>query len=640
MCGIAGFVGDPGGLNDPEGAAVLDRMCRVIAHRGPDDQGVWIGEEAALGMRRLAIIDLAGGRQPIVSEDGQTIVVFNGEIYNYRELRADLESRGHRFRSNSDTEVILHAYETHGAACVEQFRGMFAFAVWDARRRTLLLARDRVGKKPLYYTVTPRGTLVFGSELKSLLQHPDVRREISDEAVDAYLALGYVPDPLCIFRDIQKLPPGHLLTWRQKRVSVREYWDFVYEAEEPRTDGEYREELLAALADAVRVRLVADVPLGAFLSGGIDSSTIVALMAQHSGKPVKTFSIGFREDSHNELESARLIARRFGTDHHEFIVTPQVCQSVDELVWHFDEPFADSSAIPTYAVAKLAREHVTVVLSGDGGDELFAGYTRYLADYRRRGFARLPRAVRSGVLQPLVARLPHGTRGRNYLHSATLGFPDRYIETVSIFTSLTKRALYTREFRRRLGGVEPVVARLGRLAARVRTGASLDALLYLDSKTYLPGDILTKVDRMSMAVALEARAPLLDHRLIEVVTRIPTRMKLRGRTTKHILRQAVGEIVPAAILDRPKRGFGIPIARWIDAELRDRIRGTLTETRTRQRGYFEPHYVDLLLEEHERGRRDHSTALWALMMFELWHRTFLDRGSTGAERQWRPAFSS
>jgi asparagine synthase (glutamine-hydrolysing) len=624
MCGIAGFVGNEIGREAPERAAILDSMCRVIAHRGPDDQGTWLDGEAALGMRRLAIIDLAGGRQPIANEDGQIRVVFNGEIYNYPDLRADLEAKGHRFQTRSDTEVIVHAYEELGPEAIQKFRGMFALAVWDAPRRTLLLARDRVGKKPLYYTTTSHGTLVFGSELKALLEHPEVRREISPEALDAYLALGYVPDPLCIFRDIHKLPPGCLLIRKGEHLSVGSYWDFEYAPVEPRSEREYREELLAELEDAVRARLVADVPLGAFLSGGIDSSTVVGLMARQGTAPVKTFSIGFHEDSYNELEYARRIARHYGTEHHELIVTPRICQEVDRLVWHFDEPFADQSALPTFAVASLAREHVTVVLSGDGGDELFAGYTRYARDRRRERCARLPRALRYGVMRPLARRLPHGAWGRNSLHCLAADFPDRYIESISLFTSLTKRPLYTHDFHQSIRDTEPVSARMRRLAGHVRTGARLDSLLYLDSKTYLPGDILTKVDRMTMAVSLEARAPLLDHKLIEAVTRIPAASKLRGGTTKHILRETVRGLVPDEILDRPKMGFGVPIEQWITAELRGRIHETLTEARTRQRGYFDPAYVRLLLEEHERGRRDHSAPLWALWMLELWHRTFMD----------------
>ncbi|HEY1403739.1 MAG TPA: asparagine synthase (glutamine-hydrolyzing), partial [Pyrinomonadaceae bacterium] len=367
MCGIAGFIEtNRTGEGDP--SLVLDRMCRVISHRGPDDQGTLVEGGVALGMRRLSIIDLAGGRQPISGCDGAVTIVFNGEIYNYRELQQELEARGHRFQTHSDTETIVHAYEEYGAACVERLRGMFAFAIWDARERKLFLARDRVGKKPLYYALTPPGTLVFGSELKSLLEHPEIAREVNPQAVDAYLTFGYVPDPLCILSGVNKLPPGHHLTYAPGgRLALTQYWDFPFaahaEPERPRPEQEYVEELRALLDEAVRVRLVADVPLGAFLSGGVDSSAVVGLMARHTGRPVKTFSIGFHEDSYDELKYARIAAKHFATDHHEFIVTPDICHIADELAWHFDEPFADSSAVPTYMVSKLAREHVTVALS-------------------------------------------------------------------------------------------------------------------------------------------------------------------------------------------------------------------------------------------------------------------------------------
>ncbi|MGI8567177.1 MAG: asparagine synthase (glutamine-hydrolyzing), partial [Pyrinomonadaceae bacterium] len=515
MCGIAGFVEQQGAGDARESAVVLDRMCRVIAHRGPDDQGTLVKDGVALGMRRLSIIDVAGGHQPISGCDGAVTIVFNGEIYNYRELQRDLEARGHRFQTHSDTEAIVHAYEEYGAACVERLRGMFAFALWDARARKLFIARDRVGKKPLHYTMTPGGTFVFGSELKSLLAHPEVRADINPEALDAYLTFGYVPDPLSIFSGIHKLPPGHHLSFAEGRVKIEEYWDFNYaatEKDERRSEEDYLDELRALIDEAVRVRLISEVPLGAFLSGGVDSSTVVAFMARHMDQPVKTFSIGFHEDSYNELKYARVAAKHFGTDHHEFVVTPDICQIVDELAWHFDEPFADSSAIPTYMVSKLAREHVTVVLSGDGGDELFAGYTRYVVDRKRSGFARLPRAVRQGVMGPLSRRLPHGALGRNYLHNVALDPLDRYIDSVSTFTTLNKQHLYTDDFRRQLNGDEDGAAAMFRQhAARVGTKEPLDALLYLDSKTYLPGDILTKVDRMTMAVSLEGRVPLLDH---------------------------------------------------------------------------------------------------------------------------------
>ncbi len=614
---------------------MLDRMCRVITHRGPDDQGVALTDTSALGMRRLAIIDLAGGHQPISGCDEGLTVVFNGEIYNFRELQRDLEARGHRFNTHSDTESIVHAYEEYGPACVSSFRGMFAFAVWDEGSRKLFLARDRAGKKPLYYTLTRRGTLVFGSELKSLLEHPDVEREISVEALDAYLTLGYVPDPLSIFQRIHKLPPGHHLTFSDGAVKVESYWDFSYEQTESLSEEEYARGLRALLDEAVRVRLVSDVPLGAFLSGGVDSSTVVGLMSRHTSRPVKTFSIGFHEDSFNELKYARMAAERFSTDHHEFIVTPEICDVVDELAWHFDEPFADSSAIPTYMVSKLAREVVTVALSGDGGDELFAGYTRYTTDQKRSPFARLPLFLRRNVMRPLGRHLPHGAWGRNYIYNVSLDPLDRYLDSVSVFTSLNRRLLYTEEFRRKLEGEDGCARRFRDLAARVSTGEALDALLYVDSKTYLPGDILTKVDRMSMAVSLEARAPLLDHKVIEYAARIPASLKMRGAETKYIFKRAVEDLVPAEILDRPKQGFGVPLQQWINRQLRGRIRETLSEGRTRERGVIEPGYVHLLLDEHERGRRDHSTQLWALFMLELWQRTFMD--NAGAKRHAEPA---
>ena len=636
MCGIAGFITQDSIPDEHESTLVLDRMCRRIAHRGPDDQGMMVSGGLALGMRRLSIIDLAGGQQPMAGCVEAVTIVFNGEIYNYRELQHELERRDHRFKTHSDTETILHAYEEYGSACVKSLRGMFAFAIWDGRRKELFIARDRTGKKPLYYTVTPRGTLIFGSELKSLREHPEFRGEISVEALDAYLTFGYVPDPLTIYRDVHKLPPGHHLTFSGGRIRVEQYWDFPYQgsqADPAGSEEECLEELRALLAEAVRIRLVADVPLGAFLSGGVDSSTVVGLMACQTAQPVKTFSIGFHEDSYNELKYARVAAKKFGTDHHEFVVTPDICEIVDDLVWHFDEPFADSSAIPTYMVSKLARQFVKVVLTGDGGDEVFGGYTRYAVDRKRSGFARLPRSFRRRVMQPLGRRLPHGAWGRNYVHNVALDPLDRYIEDISIFTRLNKPLLYTDGFRVQLGATE-AAARFRECAARSRAGDALDPLLYLDSKTYLPGDILTKVDRMSMAVSLEARAPLLDHKLIEFVcTRIPASLKMKGLETKHIFKRAVSDLVPAEILNRPKQGFGVPIEQWINQQLRERVHETLTEARTTARGYIERDYVNVLLDEHERGRRDHASELWSLFVLELWHREFVDGAQTVSKRQ-------
>jgi asparagine synthase (glutamine-hydrolysing) len=627
MCGIAGFIDfwDASSTRESqERATVLDRMCRIITHRGPDDQGVMLEPGVALGMRRLSIIDIAGGHQPIYNEDGNVAIVFNGEIYNFLELKPKLEAKGHVFKTNSDTETIVHAYEEHGASCVTHLRGMFTFAIWDARTQQLFLARDRVGKKPLYYTTTPSGTFVFGSELKAVLEHPDVPREMDLEALDAYLTLGYVPDPLSIFRNIRKLPPGHHLTLANGQVILKQYWDFSFQPVESSAEEDLVKRLEELLEESVRLRLISDVPLGAFLSGGIDSSTVVALMARQVGQPVKTFSIGFHEDSYNELKYARLTAEKFGTDHHEFFVTPDICEVVDELAWHFDEPFADSSAIPTYMVSKLARQYVTVVLSGDGGDELFAGYTRYIVDRKRQGFALLPRALRKNMMGQISRHLPHSAWGRNYLHNVSQDPIPRYLDSVSVFGTLNKELLYSQDFQKSLGAGNYVMNLFEGLSKKIPVDDSLNQLLYIDSKTYLPGDILTKVDRMSMAVSLEARAPLLDHHLIDFVSRIPASLKMAGLETKHLLKRVVANLIPPEIINRPKQGFGVPIQDWINQQLRGRIRETLTEPRTKQRGYVDSRYVALLLDEHERGRRDHSMGLWALLMLELWHRQFMD----------------
>ncbi|MDQ6786587.1 MAG: asparagine synthase (glutamine-hydrolyzing) [Acidobacteriota bacterium] len=626
MCGIAGFISKD--RNSPVEAReiLLDKMCKVITHRGPDEQGTVVKERAALGMRRLSIIDLKSGQQPIYSEDGNLAIVFNGEIYNFRELKTELESLGHRFKTNSDTETIVHAFEEFGADCLEKLRGMFAFAIWNFRDEALFIARDRTGKKPLFYALTEAGNFVFGSELKTLLTHGEIEKEIDFAALDAYLTFGYVPEEFCIFKSVQKLAPAHFLTFKDGKIETRKYWDFNYaKPENIKSENEYIEILREKIKDAVNVRLISEVPLGAFLSGGVDSSTVVAMMSQISDVPVKTFSIGFNEDSFNELKFARVAAKHFGTEHHEFVVTPDLVEIVDELVWHFDEPFADSSALPTFMVAKMAREFVTVALSGDGGDELFAGYTRYATDKRRSGLENLPKAIRAGVLQNLSEKLPEGFRGKNYLYNISLDAVDRYIDSVSHFNNVRKKLLYSKDFLSKLNGAVGAVERdFKALAETVSTGSAIDKLLYLDSKTYLPGDILTKVDRMTMATSLEARVPLLDHKLIEFVVQIPPALKMKGTETKYILKRAMEGTVPQEILYREKQGFGVPINEWINAQLRARIRADLSAQRTLERGYFEKSYVQNLLDEHSNGRRDHSHALWLLWMLELWHRKFVD----------------
>ena len=504
---------------------------------------------------------------------------------------------------------------------------MFAFAIWDKRERKLFIARDRVGVKPLHYCLTGE-TLVFASEIKSILQHPAITREVNLEAISDFLTFGYVPDPASAFRGIFKLEPGHTLTFKDGRLSTHRYWDFQYNqngAGEPaREESYYTERIRELIAESVKLRLISDVPLGAFLSGGIDSSTVVAMMARQMDRPVKTFSIGFTESSFDELHYARITARHFNTEHHEFIVTPDVCKIVEEIIWHHDEPFADVSSIPTYIVSKMAREHVTVILSGDGGDELFGGYDRYLVDRKREVFERIPRLLRRTLMRKASRALPRATYGKNFLRNIALDSDARYVDSISCFDEDAKRNLLSPNVRHWLEGRDSSDA-FRRLLAAPHSSERLDHLLYLDSKTYLPGDILTKVDRMSMAHSIEAREPLLDHKLIEFVQTIPASLKLRGSVSKHILKSAVSGLVPDEIINRQKQGFGVPIRRWFNNELRELLYDTLTDSRTRQRGYFNQKAVEEILDEHRRGRRDNSTHLWGLLTLELWHRAFIDR---------------
>ncbi len=630
MCGITGFISADRDASRPEREMLLERMCSVIVHRGPDEQGTLVQGRAALGMRRLSVIDLKSGQQPIFSEDGRLAIVFNGEIYNYREICSELVARGHRFKTNSDTEVIVHAFEEYGEECLNRLRGMFAFAIWDFRSESLFIARDRVGKKPLFYTVTDGGEFVFGSELKTLLVHGRTPPEVDLEALDAYLTFGYVPEEFCILGKVRKLLPGHFLTFRDGAVTTEKYWDFDLTCTSPaRSEAEWSELLIAKLREAVEVRLVSEVPLGAFLSGGIDSSTVVGLMSQLSDRPVKTFSIGFNEDSFDELKFARVAAKHFGTEHHEFVVTPDLFELIDEIVWHFDEPFADQSALPTYMLSNMAREHVTVVLSGDGGDELFAGYSRYAVEMGRDRFSRVPRLFREAVFRGASAALPHNGPGKNLLYNISLDPVDRYIDSISTFNGPRKKLLYSDGLAAVLNGGGFAGEKVfKRFASSMPEGDPVGRLLFLDSKTYLPGDILTKVDRMTMASSLEARVPLLDHELIELVAGMPSNIKMKGLEMKHILKKAVAGLVPPEILGRAKQGFGVPIGEWINARLGVRMVEDLNAQRTRERGYFDHSYLATLLSEHASGRRDHSNPLWALWMLELWFRRYIDTQET------------
>jgi asparagine synthase (glutamine-hydrolysing) len=625
MCGIAGVVHTHS--DDAVDNATVHRMCEAIVHRGPDDEGIFVKDGVGLGMRRLSIIDLAGGHQPVFNEDKTIWIVFNGEIYNFPELRGELEKRGHRFYTHTDTEVIVHLYEDLGADCVNKLRGMFAFALYDERQGKLVMARDRLGKKPLHYAFT-RNRLLFGSEIKSILAVAPELADVNHEALLQYMYFGYVLDPSTSFLPIQKLPAGHLLEFQAGQVKVRQYWDLPeYGTHQPRTEQECLDELEWRLAEAVRVRLISDVPLGALLSGGTDSSTVVALMARASSRPVKTFSIGFSHDDFNEAHYARIVAKHFGTEHHEMIVEPDVLETVETLTSMLEEPFGDSSMLPTYYVSKMARKHVTVALSGDGGDEIFAGYERYAINLRRKIFERIPLWARGLFREQVFPHLPQNMRGRRFSYNITLPWRERYVDSISFIPSFERdQRLLSDEFREMLAtSVNPENV-MYRYFEDAPTKDPVSQMLYLDTKTYMVGDILTKVDRMSMATSLEVRVPLLDHLFVEWVTGLPIEWKLRGRQQKYILRKlAVRVGVPQEALDRPKQGFALPLVHWIRNELRELILSVLLEPRTLQRGYFNPSAVKRLLDEHFRGRRDHSGEIWRLLIFELWHRNFLEK---------------
>jgi asparagine synthase (glutamine-hydrolysing) len=625
MCGIAGFVeptSSPARFRPAESRPLIHRMCDVIRHRGPDDEGVWVEDGVALGMRRLSIIDLATGHQPIHNEDRTVWIVFNGEIYNFQELRDELAAAGHRFYTATDTEAIVHAYEEWGAAAIARLRGMFGLAIWDANTRTLLVARDRIGIKPLYYAEA-NGRLYFGSELKSVLEAPDVPRDIDLDALDHYLSFLYTPRDGSIFSHVRKLPPGHLLTWRDGRAVIERYWQIAADEPFSGSEPEAIEQLRDVLTDAVRSHLVSDVPLGAFLSGGIDSSLVVGLMAQTSGTRVKTFSIGFDEPAFDELEHARRVAQHFGTDHHEFVVRPDAVSILDRLVAHFDEPFADSSAIPTWYVCEMARRHVTVVLSGDGGDELFGGYDRYVPHPRVVAFDRCsPRALRR-VAAIAADRLPHGARGKNFLRHVSRDEQGRYLDAIRFFGSDEKPDLLSRDIRAELRGPDPET----RLARHFERFAQLpwpSQMMRFDAETYLPEDVLTKVDRMSMAHSIESRVPLLDNEVIAFASSLPASMKIRNGRRKHVLKEVAATLLPRAILERRKQGFGVPVGTWFRGNLRELFADTLLSPTSLQRGYFQPMFVRQIVDEHLTGKRDHTLRLWQLVVFEKWLEQYVD----------------
>jgi asparagine synthase (glutamine-hydrolysing) len=636
MCGIAGFYAYKGG-RAPE-APTLDRMLDVIWHRGPDDSGSHIQGPVGIGTRRLSIIDLEGGHQPMANEDGSVVVVQNGEIYNYRELLGMLRSRGHTVTTASDTETIVHLYEDHGDDFVHQLRGMFGLAVWDARRQRLVLARDRLGIKPLYYTDIG-GELVFGSEIKSIIQHPGVEVRPNLTALGQFLALKYVPSPATMFEGIHALPPGHLLACDRDGIKVERYWDLSFRRDAgPSSEEEAAERLEELLVDAVRSHLVSDVPFGAFLSGGIDSSTVVALMSQMLDSPVRTFAVGFEGDGQfvSELPYARLVAERWGTDHHEVLIgANDFIDRLEKVVWHLDQPIADEASLPNYMVSELAARHVKMILSGEGGDELFAGYARYSFERLSPILTAVPRPVRR-LAVATVDRLPRMRRAKIALRA--LSEPDEARRLTSWFPLFNERrldALLSDELRASLdGSVSDVFAEhLGRADGR----EVVSRMLYVDTKLWLPDDLLARGDKTSMATSLEARVPLLDYPLVEYAASLPPSLKLRGKTRKYLLRKVAAKWLPEEVLTRKKEGFPTPVSLWFRGEARDFLREHLSPETIRRRGLFNPSYVERLIDEHDRGFADYGALLYGLLTVELWHRCYVDQAVPTAASEYAEA---
>lgn len=621
MCGIVGIFDTRG--REAVDRQLLEQMNQSQFHRGPDEGGVHLEPGLGLGHRRLSIIDLSSGQQPLFNEDHSVVVTYNGEIYNFPELTAELKSLGHVFRTHCDTEVIVHAWEQWGDACVERFRGMFAFAVWDRNRQTLFLARDRLGIKPLFYALLPDGRFVFGSELKALKLHPGLSRTIDPTAVEEYFAFGYVPEPKTIYRDVWKLPPGHTLLLRRGEALAppRQYWDVAFRPLGHLGEDEAAQELTARFEEAVRIRMIAEVPLGAFLSGGVDSSAVVALMAGLSNDPVNTCSISFGDPKFNEANYAEMVAERYHTAHRVEQVDPEDFDLVDHLAGLYDEPYADSSALPTYRVCELAKKQVTVALSGDGGDENLAGYRRYRwHTYEERMRSLLPAGLRQplfgflGRVYPKADWAPKIFRAKSTFEAMARDTLQGYLHSVSLFSNQMRGQLFSDRLKHDLQGYEAVEV-FRRHAAAAPTDHPLSLVQYLDMKTYLVGDILTKVDRASMAHALEVRVPILDHELVDWMSGLSPDLKLRGREGKYALKKAMEPKLPKEVLYRPKMGFAVPLASWFRGPLRERIRQNILSESMLDSGLFQRQYLEKLLDQHQSGVRDYSTPLWTLMMF-------------------------
>jgi asparagine synthase (glutamine-hydrolysing) len=622
MCGICGIFEFH--RQQPPEEHVLRRMTDTLRHRGPDDSGFHRSPGIGFGFRRLSIIDVAGGHQPISNEDESVWVMLNGEIYNYPELHRELVARGHRFRTRSDTESIVHLYEEYGEDCFRRLRGMFAVALWDSRQRKLVLARDRVGKKPLFFTADG-DRLVFGSEMKAVLSAGGIPRRMDAHALSDYFSLGYIPAPKTIYSAVRKLRPGHYLVASNAGIRETQYWDLSFAEVETRSEEEWCERLRHELREATRIRLMSEVPLGAFLSGGVDSSSVVAMMSHLLKQPAMTCSIGFAEKEYDEVGYAREIASRFGTNHHEETVRADALAVLDKLVWHFDEPFADSSAVPTYYVSRAARQHVTVALGGDGGDEGFAGYRRYYFDAIENAMRRyLPLAFRRRIFGPLgrtyppLAWAPRPLRAKATLQSLARSPLEGYFNSLSIFRPDEKSRLFTQDFRNSLAGYDSIDV-FREHYDRCSTDDLLSRIQYVDIKTYLPDDILTKVDRASMAVSLEVRAPLLDHQFMEQVARIPSSLKLRGPTGKYIFKKAMEPLLPAGVLYRRKQGFAVPLDRWFRGELRDLAYETIFLSNDE---ILDVRFLKKVWDQHQKGVYDRSAHLWSVLMYRRWRQHF------------------
>jgi len=651
MCGICGEINF--NIKDVK-AETLQRMCKVLAHRGPDDEGMVFlrdekffevknplltelkenGFEVGLGHRRLAIIDLSSAaHQPMCNENGSVWIVYNGEIYNFHDLRKELIDKGHLFKSNSDTEVILHGYEEWGVDCLSRFRGMFAFALWDVHLQRLFMARDRLGEKPLVY-FHQNCHFAFASEIKALLQVPGIEREVNLSSIHHYLTYQYIPSPDTIFQGIQKLPPGHYLLYDlEGNIKIERYWRlrFNSSAQTGIDPQEVSDRIRKELEESVRLRLISDVPLGAFLSGGVDSSIIVGIMAKLSHKPVKTFSIGFEEMEFDEISYARMVSKHFSTEHHEFVVRPNAIEILPKLVWYYNEPFADSSAIPTYYVANLTKDYVKVVLTGDAGDENFAGYPRYLRSQWVYWFTKIPEKVRKDWMASFLrmvgffpVRKDRLNRLTDFIYTLSSDQARNYFEQIKIFNQKEKEDIYTEEFTKDLEGWDPIDFLLDKYD-EADVDNLLDRLFYLDIHTYLPEDLLVKMDIATMANSLEARVPFLDHVLMELAAGIPSSLKLKGSKSKYILKETFSNLLPQAVLKRKKMGFGVPVSRWFRKELKDYIYEMLLDRKTLNRGYFKREGIERLLNDHVASRYDHSARIWALLFLEVWFRVFMDR---------------